>query len=140
MVVERNVAILGTLEADQENCKTFNETRVKLDDFIAMNSPWFLIYVIATNRVQNRESHILSCHCRDQTRHYYLIELAVQEVLILWFKSLDCVANYLFSDVGQSILMAKLSEYRPFDDILAEYMNNDIVHLVVAPKICLKAP
>ncbi len=58
-VQERNITVLGTLHSAQQNYKTFNGTRGHVDGFVAMNSPWFLIYVIATDSKQNKEPHIL---------------------------------------------------------------------------------
>ncbi len=100
MVVERNIAVLGTIEGNQQDYKTFNGTCGKMDDIIAMNFPWSLI-----------EDLILSCHCRNQTRHYYPMKLATQEVLMFSSTNLTSVANYLFTKCGGSILMAKLREY-----------------------------
>ncbi len=56
------------------------------------------------------------------------------------FINLNCLASYLFTAAGWSTLMAKIREYRLCDDILAEYLNNDVVHIVMVPTICLKHP
>ncbi len=57
--------ITGTLHANQESYKIFNSTIDEMADFISMNSPWCLIYVVATNAKENKESHILSSHRRE---------------------------------------------------------------------------
>ncbi len=110
MLHERNIALLSNLEGNQQNYITFNGMLGKMDDFIPINSPWFLIYVIATNCTRNKEPHIISCHCR---RHYYFIELVTSEVLLLRFKNLACVENCLLANRGQSILVSKLRGYGP---------------------------
>ncbi len=53
-----------------------------MNDFINMKPPWCLAYVIATHTNGNKEPHILSCHRRDQTSHYYIIELTACKVLV----------------------------------------------------------
>ncbi len=69
---DRINALLGILPADQENYNIFNGKTGQMNDFV--NIPWCLVYEIATNSNGNKEPHILSCHRRNQTGHYYLIE------------------------------------------------------------------
>ncbi len=57
---EGNNAVLGTLPAGQENFNIFNGTTGEMNDFITMNFPWCLVYVIATNAYGNQEPSILS--------------------------------------------------------------------------------
>ncbi len=104
-----------------------------------MNSPWLLIYVIATNGDQNKEPHILS-HCRNQMGHYYLIKSAALKVLIFILTNLAHVANYLFTKDRRVRLMNQLSDFGPSVDISASYANDNVAHLIVVPKICLKPP
>ncbi len=113
---EGNFAVLGILPADQPNYKIFNGKKWKWDDFINMKSPWCLLYVIATNANGNKEPHILSCHRRDQTGHYYLIESAAHEV-VFRFPDLDHLAKNLFKGKGRLNIISKLREYGPFENI-----------------------
>ncbi len=84
---EGNGAVLGTLLADQENYNIFNGTMGDINDFTGMKSPWCLVYIIATNTNGNQELHILSCHRRDQTSHYFLIESAAERFSCSDFKT-----------------------------------------------------
>ncbi len=109
-------------------------------DFIYMKSPWCLVYVIATNASGNHELHILSHHRKDQMGHYYLIESTAQEVLIFRFQHLARLGNNLFAEQRRSNLMSKLREYRLFANISPDYVNGEVAHLVIVPRICLKPP
>ncbi len=79
----RNVTVHGPLNSDIQHYKIFHGTKEEMNAIIMMNSPWFLIYVIATKGNQNQEPHILSCPHRNQTGQYYLMESAGQEVLVV---------------------------------------------------------
>ncbi len=134
---ERNIEVPGNLTRDDQNYRIyriFNGMRKNEEDSIVMNSPWFLMYVIATNSNGNEEPHILSCHCRKQSFCYYLIKSAGQKVLLFQFKSLAHIANHLFTKDGRIKLMNFLREYGPFADISASYVNDVVAHLVIIPK------
>ncbi len=100
----------------------YNGKRDEMNGFITVNSPCYLVHVIATNANGNREPHILSCHRRDQMCHYYLIESVTWEVLMFRFPNLTSLANYLFTEKGRLNLMNKLREYKPFVDISIQWM------------------
>ncbi len=88
-----------------------------MNDFIDMKSPWYLVFLISTDANGNQEPHILSCHKRDQTGYYYLMESTAQEVYMFRFQNLAHLANNLFTEQGKSYLMSKLREYGPFANI-----------------------
>ncbi len=88
---ERNVGVLCTLTRYDQNYRMFNEMREEEDYFIAMNSPWLFIYVIATNGSGNEEPCILSFHWRNQSGFYYLS----------WTGGF-CILVYLFDSYIQS--------------------------------------
>ncbi len=95
-VEERNIAVLGALESDGKNYKSFNKMKEKANDFIAMNSSWVLIHVIATNADQNEECNFF--HVIVETKQdNNLIESAGKEVLLFQFTSKAYVANYWFT-------------------------------------------
>ncbi len=138
--MEENNMILGTLHAYQENYKIFNGTTSEMNEFMNMNSPWCLIYVIATSADGNKEPHILSCHRRKQTVHYYPIELVAQKVLLFRCPDLTHLANNLFTETGWSNQMNQLREYGPFADVSPLKLNGEVACFVIVPKICLKNP
>ncbi len=111
-----------------------------MNDFVAMNSPWFLIDVFASNSKENKKPHILSHHYRNLKEHYYLIESAAQEVLIFRYSNLVHIANYLFTKGRGVRLISLLRNYDPYVDISATYVHDKFAHLVIIPKICLKPP
>ncbi len=134
---ERNIEVLGTLHSDQQNYKTFNGTGREMDYFVAMNSHWCLIHVIAKNSNQNKEPNIISCCHRSQMGHYYLIKSAAPEVLIFQFTNLTHRAKYLFMEGGRIKLTSVLRYYGPFADISASYLQDEVVNLFIV-SICVK--
>ncbi len=103
-----------------------------------MNSPWFLKYEITTGGNQYKEPYILSCHHRNQTRHYYLIESAALKVASFRFTNLDHIANYLFTKGKIVRLISLLRDYGLFANVSASNIQGKVVYLVIVPKICLK--
>ncbi len=136
--MEGNHAVIGTGPADQEKYNIFNVKIKEMNDFITMNSPWCLIYVIDTNVNGNKEPQFLSCHGRDQTGHYYIIESAACEILKFRCPDLAHLANNLFTEQGRLNLMNKLRDYIPLANVSPTYVNGEVAHLVMVPRICLK--
>ncbi len=76
MDTTEKVLVLGTLEG-LKNYKIFNGRREVRNYFMVVKSPPLLLHVFAIEVHGNEEphtSHILLSHCKNQTRHYYLIE------------------------------------------------------------------
>ncbi len=90
-----------------------------------------LICGIAINGNGNEEPHILSCHCRNQSGHYYQINSARQEVLIFWFTSLAHTVNHLFTKGSRIKLTTFLREYGLFASIPASCLNDVTTHIVI---------
>ncbi len=80
----------------------------------------------------------MACHRQDQTGHYYLIESAACEVLVLRFPGLTHLANNLFTEKRRSNVMSKLRGHRPFANIAPCYENDEVACVVITPKNCLK--
>ncbi len=53
--------------------------------------------------------------------------------------SLVHIANHLFTKGSRIRFMTLMQDYGPFMDILASHVNDEVVNLVIVPKICLQA-
>ncbi len=69
--------------------------------------------MITTDVDNHEEYHVVSCHCRSQTGHYYLIEASDNKAILFQRGS----SKYHFFKQGRTRLMLLLMENGPFKRI-----------------------
>ncbi len=96
---QNNVDIVGTLESENEDYRTSDVRDSEREDFMSLNSPWFLLHLIVTDAEENEEPHILSWHHMSQTCHYYLIDSACGKAIIFCSPFMEDIANIFLNRV-----------------------------------------